>query len=74
MILGLVIMILTSTEGVPSLAQQLSDGVLYAAILMPADSSSPSPAATQGSPTGSSSCCGSGPPRSRSAWSLPESA
>jgi hypothetical protein len=35
-ILGLVIKILTSTEGVPSLAQQLSDGVLYAAILMPA--------------------------------------
>ena len=35
-ILGLVIKILTSTEGVPSLAQQLSDGVLFAAILMPA--------------------------------------
>ena len=35
-ILGLVIKILTSTEGVPALAQQLSDGVLYAAILMPA--------------------------------------
>jgi hypothetical protein len=35
-ILGLVIKILTSTEGVPALAQQLSDAVLYAAILMPA--------------------------------------
>jgi hypothetical protein len=35
-ILGLVIKILTSTDGVPALAQQLSDGVLYAAILMPA--------------------------------------
>ena len=35
-ILGLVIKILTSTEGVPPLAQQLSDAVLYAAILMPA--------------------------------------
>lgn len=35
-ILGLVIKILTSTHGVPVLAQQLSDGVLYAAILMPA--------------------------------------
>ena len=34
--LGSVIKILTSTEGVPALAQQLSDGVLYAAILMPA--------------------------------------
>ena len=34
--LGLVIKILTSTDGVPALAQQLSDGVLYAAILMPA--------------------------------------
>ena len=72
-ILGLVIKILTGTEGVRPLAQQLSDGVLYAAILMP-DSSSLSPAATRGSPTGCSSCCGSGPPRSPSAWSLPESA
>jgi hypothetical protein len=35
-ILGLVIKILTSSEGVPALAQRLSDGVLYAAILMPA--------------------------------------
>ncbi len=35
-ILGLVIKILTSTDGVPTIAQQLSDGVLYAAILMPA--------------------------------------
>jgi cytochrome b561 len=35
-ILGLVIKILTSSEGVPPLAQQLSDAVLYAAILMPA--------------------------------------
>ena len=35
-ILGLVIKILTSTDGVPALAHQLSDGVLYAAILMPA--------------------------------------
>jgi hypothetical protein len=35
-ILGLVIMILTSSEGVPAFAEQLSDGVLYAAILMPA--------------------------------------
>lgn len=35
-ILGLVIKILTSTDGVPALAQQLCDGVLYAAILMPA--------------------------------------
>ena len=35
-ILGLVIMILTSNDGVPALAQQLSAGVLYAAILMPA--------------------------------------
>ena len=35
-ILGLVIKILTSTDGVPALAQQLSDGVLFAAILMPA--------------------------------------
>jgi hypothetical protein len=32
----LVIKILTSTDGVPALAQQLSDGALYAAILMPA--------------------------------------
>ena len=36
MILGLVIKILTSSEGVPALAEQLSSGVLYAAILMPA--------------------------------------
>jgi hypothetical protein len=35
-ILGLVIKILTSSEGVPALAEQLSSGVLYAAILMPA--------------------------------------
>jgi hypothetical protein len=35
-ILGLVIKILTSYEGVPALAKQLSSGVLYAAILMPA--------------------------------------
>jgi hypothetical protein len=35
-ILGLVIKILTSAGGVPVLTQQLSDGVLYAAILMPA--------------------------------------
>jgi len=35
-ILGLLIKILTSTDGVPVLAQQLGDGVLYAAILMPA--------------------------------------
>jgi hypothetical protein len=35
-ILGLVIKILTSSEGVPALAEQLNSGVLYAAILMPA--------------------------------------
>ena len=35
-ILGLVIKILTSSEGVPALAEQFSSGVLYAAILMPA--------------------------------------
>jgi hypothetical protein len=35
-ILGLVIKILTSSKGVPALAEQLSSGVLYAAILMPA--------------------------------------
>jgi hypothetical protein len=35
-ILGLVIKILTSTDGVPALAKLLSDAVLYAAILMPA--------------------------------------
>jgi len=35
-ILGLVIKILTSSEGVPALAEQLSSVVLYAAILMPA--------------------------------------
>jgi hypothetical protein len=35
-ILGLVIKILTSTDGVPALAGLLSDAVLYAAILMPA--------------------------------------
>jgi hypothetical protein len=35
-ILGLVIKILTSSEGVPAVAEQLSSGVLYAAILIPA--------------------------------------
>ncbi|HKF87089.1 MAG TPA: hypothetical protein VKB85_03335 [Propionibacteriaceae bacterium] len=35
-ILGLVIKILTSSEGVPAVAEQLSSAVLYAAILMPA--------------------------------------
>ncbi len=35
-ILGLVILILTSTAGVPDWAEALSSGVLWAAILMPA--------------------------------------
>ena len=34
-ILGLMIKILTSTDGVPAVAQQLSDGALYAAISIP---------------------------------------
>ena len=35
-ILGLVVKILMSTPGVPPLTEELSDGILYAAILMPA--------------------------------------
>ena len=65
-ILGLVIKILTSTDGVPALAQQLSDAVLYAAILMPAGFFLSVTGRDPQSQTDSSSCCGLVPPRSPS--------
>ena len=72
-ILGLVIMILTSTDGVLDKAQQLSAGVLYAAILMPHGILPLSHRQGPGKAEPLSSCCGLGPlSLSPSAWSRPE--